>query len=117
MSRRARHFLSILVLICLPMQALAAFDTALCTEQGSGDWGVAVAVDGAAAGDQHENLDFGGVSLDACGLCHLGCSPVSLAPVAVATAHSPDIFVPMLYASRIEHDSPPPLRPPRSRFV
>ena len=46
MSRRARHFLSILILICLPMQALAAFDAALCTEQGSGDWGVAVAVDG-----------------------------------------------------------------------
>lgn len=99
------------------MQALSVLDAICCAQQGAGDWGAAASSGVAPTDDQHESLDFGIVSLDSCGLCHLGCTPVALAPLALALESFPNVFASSLSAARIEHDPTPPLRPPRTALA
>ena len=57
LPRLGRCF-ALLMLLCMPFQALAALDGAVCAEQGYGDSGVAAADHFVAAAGDHEQIDL-----------------------------------------------------------
>ena len=113
MSPRLRRCFVLLMLLCMPFQALAALDGVVCAEQGYGDSGVAAADDSAAPGADHEQIDLGGLSFDSCALCHLGVAPLVVAPVSDTTLALTCEFVSGLGAACIETDPSLLKRPPR----
>lgn len=110
MTLRFRRLLALLMLLCMPFQALSALDGALCLEQGYGDSGSAPA-DAVVA--DHDRMDFGGLSFDSCALCHLGCAPLVIGLSSDNRFELKQAFVAGLDAACIEHDPYQLKRPPR----
>ena len=110
MALRLRRFIALLMLICTPVQVLAALDTALCDETGFGDVHGAAPTGGEAG---HDRFDFGDVDFDTCGLCHLGASTMPVIP-SMQNPSTPRVFVSTEPPVCIEHDPPALRRPPRS---
>lgn len=113
MASRFRRLLALLMLLCMPFQALSALDAALCLEQGYGDSGSATAADAAATSADHDRMDFGGLSFDSCALCHIGCAPLLIGLSSDGRFELKQAFVPGLDAACIEHDPYRLKRPPR----
>ena len=113
-SVRLRRLVALLMLLCMPFQVLAALDGPLCAEQGYGDAGLAASAPHDASSDEHESLDFGGLVLDSCALCHIGCAPLVRDVVVDLVAQTPRGFIPTLGAACIEHDPLLSFRPPRA---
>ena len=116
MRVKFRRLLALLLLLCMPVQALAALDLALCPGIGEGDPGIVVVAD-LNANYEHESLDFGGVQVDSCALCHIGCTPIGCIVAAPPAEVLARIFVPSLAAACIECDPTPSLRPPRAPLL
>jgi hypothetical protein len=90
MKGRVRLVAIWVLLTCLPLQVLAGIDGPLCSDdlQSRASTTEAIAVNAAhhaSATDPHEQGDVGGVMLDLCGFCHLGCAWVALPAPIVAT--------------------------------
>ncbi len=113
MSLRSRRWLAVILLLCMPFQALSALDGMLCQEQGYGDSGVAAALEHDIDAGEHDQMDFGDLSFDSCALCHLGCAPLDLGPSSDSRFERTHVFVPVLAAACIEHDPTLLKRPPR----
>ncbi len=113
MASRFRRLLALLMLLCMPFQALSALDAALCLEQGYGDSGSALATDTDGASADHDRMDFGGLSFDSCALCHLGCAPLVIGLSFDSRFELKQAFVAGLDAACIEHDPYRLKRPPR----
>lgn len=113
MSPYFRRCFALLMLLCMPFQALAALDGAVCAEQGYGDSGVAAAGHFVVAAGDHEQIDLGGLTFDSCALCHLGAAPMVVAPVSDTTLALTCEFASGLDAACIEHDPSRLKRPPR----
>lgn len=113
MASRFRRFLALLMLLCMPFQALSALDAALCLEQGYGDSGSATAADADETSADHDRMEFGGLSFDSCALCHLGCAPLVIGLPSDSRFELKQAFVPGLDAACIEHDPYRLKRPPR----
>lgn len=106
-----RRFVALLLLVCMPVQAVAALDDVLCAQVGAGDAGLVQTT--APAPDVHESLDLGGVQFDACGLCHLGGVPVTIATAWAADRAWAHVLVAADPAVAIEYRPAAPHPPPR----
>ena len=113
MSSRLRRYLVLLMLLCMPFQALAALDGVVCAEDGYGDSRVAATDNFVVAAGDHEQIDLGGLSFDSCALCHLGVAPLVVAPASDTTPALTCEFVPGLGAVCIETDPSLLKRPPK----
>ena len=108
-----RRCFALLMLLCMPFQALAALDEVVCAEQGYGDSGVAASGNAVVAGGDHEQIDLGGLTFDSCALCHLGAAPMAVVLVSDTTLALTCEFASSLDAACIEHDPSLLKRPPR----
>jgi hypothetical protein len=106
-----RRLVALLLLVCMPVQAVAALDDVLCAQIGAGDAGLAQVT--GRTSDVHESLDLGGVRFDACGLCHLGGVPVSIATAWTADRAWAHVLVAADAPVWIEYRPAAPHPPPR----
>jgi hypothetical protein len=112
--RKFRRLLALLMLVCMPMQALSALDGVLCKDQGFGDSGAAFALE---SGSNHDHVEIGEFSVDSCALCHLGCVPPAISLASQCQTDLKQTLVSKLDDVCIEHSPFQLKRPPRFPFA
>lgn len=117
MFRRFRRAIAFVVLLSMPIPVLAALDAALCSEQGAGDLHVMAMVEDGSTASDHEQMDFGGVSVDTCAICHIGFAPIEFEIADRLGFHGGCVYVAGRGAACIEHDPSHLKRPPRTPLV